>query len=170
MSSLQIIYASTSAHTEYVVERLTERLAAAGKKVEVTRAEKAAAEDFARGDVLVLASSTWNTGNVEGQLNPHMFALLTDRAKDVQLGGKKTAVIALGDQRYHYKANAAVHLEEFVNKHGGELVVPTLKILNEPFGQEAVIDRWGRELLEVQSNELRITNHELPQKGQIHNS
>lgn len=148
MSSLQIIYASTSGHTEYVVQTLVSCLKDEAKKVEVTVkcAELVKAEDLLAGDVLLLASSTWNTGNVEGQLNPHMYTLLLQRAKDISLAGKKVALIALGDERYFYTANAAVHLENFVKAHGGS-VLSLLKIVNEPYGQEEKVREWGRELL-----------------------
>jgi len=36
-------------------------------------AEKTQPQDLLSGDVLLLASSTWNTGGIEGQLNPHMW-------------------------------------------------------------------------------------------------
>ncbi len=113
------------------------------------RAESATPEDLLTDDLLILASSTWNTGNVEGQLNPHMHAFLTDRAKDVQLNGKNVAIIALGDERYRYTANAAMHLEEFVKTHGGKMIMPTLKIVNEPYGQEGKVTEWGKELLKI---------------------
>jgi flavodoxin len=143
---LHVIYASTSGHTEYVVERLAEGLKTKGIAVSVQRAELAKPEDLSSSDVLMLASSTWNTGNVEGQLNPHMEALLRDRAKGAQLNGKKVVLLALGDKRYRYLANAAVHMEEYVTTHGGTLLLPTFKMINEPYGQEAIIDAWVPQL------------------------
>ncbi len=147
MPSIHVIYASTSGHTEYVAGILAETLKQAGAEVELQRAERVTGEDLLRGDVLVLMSSTWNTGNVEGQLNPHMWTLLLDRAKDIALGGKKTACVALGDERYHFRANAAVHLEQFATTHGGTLVTETLKMLNEPYGQEEKVKTWAKTLL-----------------------
>jgi flavodoxin I len=146
VQAIHIVYASTSGHTEYVCGVLADALKAKGHAAEVQRAELVKGEDLLKGDVLVLASSTWNTGNVEGQLNPHMWTLLLDRAKDVQLAGKKVACVALGDERYFYTANAAKHLEEFVASHGGNLIEPTLKIVNEPFGQEKKVQEWAESL------------------------
>lgn len=149
--SLQIIYASTSGHTEYVVDTLIGFLKEKAPKAVVTKmiAEKTTPEDLLNGDILLLASSTWNTGNVEGQLNPYMHALLKDRAKKVDLKGKKVVCIGLGDQRYFYTCKAAKHLEEFVFTHKGTLAVPTLKILNEPYGQETEIATWGKSVLKL---------------------
>ncbi len=146
MPSIHIIFASTSGHTEYVVDTLIDILKRKKMKVEKQQAERTKPEDLLRGDLLILASSTWNTGNVEGQLNPHMFNLLLDRAKDMTLNGKKMALIALGDERYFYRANAALHLETFTKDHGGTLVCPTLKIINEPYGQEDAINQWAQSL------------------------
>ncbi len=144
MTSLHIIYASTSGHTEYVVDRLLATVK--GVQAEKQRAELTKPEDLLRGDVLVLASSTWNTGGPEGQLNPHMFALLMDRAAQIDLAGKKVAVIGLGDARYHFTCAAAEHLETFVTSHGGTLIAPTLRIINEPYGQEKTVEKWAATL------------------------
>lgn len=148
MASLHIIYASTSGHTEYVAEEVKKMLEEASSGIQVTleRVEIAKPEDLMKGDVLILASSTWNTGGPEGQLNPHMFSYLLGRAKDVQLAGKKVAVIGLGDHRYRYTAKAAAHLEDFVRSHGGTLLGPILRIVDEPYGQEAKIIEWTNQL------------------------
>ncbi|MBI5155814.1 flavodoxin domain-containing protein [Candidatus Peregrinibacteria bacterium] len=148
MPSLQIIAASTSGHTDYVVTNVTIFLKTKVPNVSVTviRAEQAKAEDLLKGDVLLLASGTWNTGGSEGQMNPHMHAFLRERAADAKLKGKKVAIIGLGDARYRYTAKAKDLLEEFVKSHGGELLLPSLKIVNEPYGQEEAIKKWAQEL------------------------
>ncbi len=147
VSSFHILYASTSGHTEYVVGVITDTLKAGGVDVSSCRVELATVADFSKGDVLLLASGTWNTGGPEGQLNPHMHAFLTDRAKDAALHGKNVALIALGDDRYRYTANASVHMEEYVKNHGGTLLTQTLKIINEPYGQEKKIKEWATQLV-----------------------
>jgi flavodoxin I len=141
VTSLHIIYASTSGHTEFVVDTLMTSLK--DVTIERQRAELTQADDLLRGDILVLASSTWNTGGPEGQLNPHMFALLTVRAAAIDLKGKKVAVIGLGDDRYHFTCAAADLLEEYVTSHGGELIQPTLRIINEPYDQTKKVEEWG---------------------------
>ena len=76
--SLHIVFASTSGHTEYVVEALIDSLKSTTPdwEIEETMAEKAQPQDLLSGDVLLLASGSWNTGSIEGQLNPHMCAAL----------------------------------------------------------------------------------------------
>jgi len=90
---LHIVFASTSGHTEYVVDALIDSLKgiATGWEIEETLAEKTQPHDFLRGDVLLLASATWNTGSIEGQLNPHMWMLLQDEAKNPDLASKPCA-------------------------------------------------------------------------------
>ena len=149
--SLHIVFASTSGHTKYVVDALIDslRAIAPGLKIEETAAEKAQPRDLLSGDVLLLASSTWNTGSIEGQLNPHMWLLLNDKAKSLDLAGKSCACIGLGDNRYFYTARAADRLQDYVQAHHGRLIVPTLKIINEPYGQEGAVKVWGKQLIDA---------------------
>lgn len=144
MPSIHIIYASTSGHTEYVIDTLVQSL----KECEVTkiRAERADEDDLSKGDVLILASGSWNTGSIEGQLNPHMHQLLKKKAADTDLKKQKVGLIGLGDDRYHYTCGAADHLEEFVRDHNGEQAGETLRIINEPYGQEDEVKKWATHL------------------------
>ena len=149
--SLHIVFASTSGHTEYVVEALIESLKSItpGWEIEETMAEKTQPQDLLSGGVLLLASSTWNTGSIEGQLNPHMWVLLHDKAKTLDLAGKPCACIGLGDHRYFYTARAADHLQNYVKAHHGRLIVPTLKIVGEPYGQEEAVIAWAKQLVDA---------------------
>jgi flavodoxin I len=148
--SLHIVFASTSGHTEYVVDALIGSLKSiAGWEIEKTTAEKTQPQDLLTGDVLLLASSTWNTGSIEGQLNPHMWVLLHDKAKTLDLAGKRCACIGLGDHRYFYTARAADHLQQYVDAHHGRLIIPALKIIDEPYGREEAIIVWGKQLVDA---------------------
>jgi len=148
---LHIVFASTSGHTEYVVDTLTDSLKGItpGWEIVATIAEKTQPQDLLIGDALLLASSTWNTGGIEGQLNPHMWVLLQDKAKTLDLAGKRCACIGLGDHRYFYTARAADHLQHYVEAHHGRLIVPTLKIIDEPYGQEAAVRVWSKQLVDA---------------------
>jgi flavodoxin I len=152
--SLHIIFASTSGHTEYVVEALISSLKSITPDwaIKKTMAEKTRPQDLLSGDVLLLASATWNTGGIEGQLNPHMWALLDDKAKTLDLAGKPCACIGLGDHRYFYTAAAADHLQRYVKAHYGRLIVPTLKIIDEPYGQEETVRVWGKQLVDASAD------------------
>jgi flavodoxin I len=148
---LHIVFASTSGHTEYVVDTLIGSLKSItpGWEIKATMAEKTQPQDLLKGDVLLLASATWNTGSIEGQLNPHMWLLLHDKAKTLDLAGKPCACVGLGDHRYFYTARAADRLQHYVEAHRGRLIVPTLKIIDEPYGQEEAIRVWGKQLADA---------------------
>ena len=75
---LHIVFASTSGHTEYVVDALIDFLKsiASGWEIQETMAEKTQPQDLLSGDVLLLASATWNTGGTEGQESTHVGAAL----------------------------------------------------------------------------------------------
>jgi flavodoxin I len=89
-----IVFASTSGHTEFVVDALIGSLRsnAPDWEIEETLAERTQPQDLLRGDILLLASSTWNTESVEGQLNPHMWVLLNDKAKSLDPGCQTVCV------------------------------------------------------------------------------
>jgi flavodoxin I len=152
---LHVVFASTSGHTEYVVKALVGSLKSIipGWEIKETLAEKTQPQDLLSGDVLLLASSTWNTGGIEGQLNPHMWVLLHDKAKTLDLAGKPCACIGLGDHRYFYTARAGDHLQHYVEAHHGRLIVTTLKIIDEPYGQEDAVRVWCKQLVDA-SNPL----------------
>jgi flavodoxin len=145
------VFASTSGHTEYVVDALIKSLKgiAPGWEMEKTMAEKTQPQDLLRGDILLLAAATWNTGGTEGQLNPHMWVLLLDKAKNLDLALKPCACVGLGDHRYFYTARAADLLEHYVKAHHGRLVLPTLKIIDEPYGQEQTVRLWAKQLVDA---------------------
>lgn len=149
MLQVHIIYASTSGHTEYVVDALRKFLVEkqSPPEVSVQIAEKAQPEDLTKGDLLILASGTWNTGGREGQMNPHMVEYLWKRVKDADLNGKQCAVIGLGDHRYKYTTRATEHMAHFIKEHGGHALLPPLVIVDDPYGKEGKVEKWGEALL-----------------------
>ena len=155
MSSLHIIFASTSGHTEYVIDQLMTVLKKQAPALTIVkkRVESAKPEDMTVGDALLLASGTWNTGGPEGQLNPYMHIFLNGPAKAIDLKGKKVAIVALGDDRYFYTARAGEHLRNFIQSHGGTVLGEQLTIVNEPYGQEEKVKAWGRKFSEILQNE-----------------
>ena len=147
--SLHIVYASTSGNTEYVVDTISNYISThdSQRSIEKQRAELAEANDLLRGDIVILGSGTWNTGGIEGQLNMYMHRLLEERAKDLDLQGKKMAFICLGDDRYYFRTRCTEHFFRFQREHNGILSLPPLVIVNEPYGQEERIHQWTEKLL-----------------------
>lgn len=151
MASVHFLFASGSGHTEYVCRALCAFLEEKGHQATMTPAEAATEESVHEGDVLVMASGTWNTGGVEGQLHPYMYEFVFKKAKDADLAGKKCTNIALGDARYYYTARAGEYLRKFLKDHNGDYACDPLTIINEPYGQEEKILKWGEKLLSVLS-------------------
>lgn len=145
MPSLTAVIASTSGHTEFVTDTVLSRLKEAlpSLQVRVVRAELATAADLQSCDVLLLGSGTWNTGGIEGQLNPHMHELLFVRAKNVQLAGKPVLLVSLGDDRYYYTTRCTEGFMRFLKAAGGKTFGMPLVILNEPYDKTERILKWA---------------------------
>lgn len=146
--TLTIVYTSATGHTEFVVDTL---IAAVTKEVPdfriiKQRAETTEPKDLTGADVLLLACGTWNTLSTEGQLSPYMHDLLVVRAPSVNLSKVPCAAIGLGDKRYHFKAKAAERLTQYLTDNNATLLLPTLKIIDEPFDQTAKVEAWAKEL------------------------
>ncbi len=150
--SLGVIYSTSTGNTEHVVSVLIGEIGASlGTKVHIVkkRAEQVEASELTSFDVLILACGSWNTENIEGQLQPYMFDLCTKRAKEIDLTGKHVAAIGLGDDRYYFTARSAEKLTEFLEEKNGTFLLPTLKIINDPYGQEERIKAWAEELMQA---------------------
>jgi flavodoxin I len=147
--TIHAIYASTSGHTEYVLEVLSQALAEQKTPVSYTsvRAELATPEDFSKGDLLLLGSGTWNIDGTEGQLNPYMHTLLHKTASTVDLKKRSCATLALGDKHYYYTGRAGEHLRKFILSHSGLASAPSFMLTEEPYGQEEKIKQWAQKLV-----------------------
>jgi len=145
--TLTIIYTTGTGHTEFVIDAVIATLAISCPTVRVTkqRAEISKPEDMHKSDALLLACGSWNTNNAEGMLSPYMHDLLVVRAAKEDLNGMPTAVIGLGDDRYFFTAKAADRMIDYCATHNGKLLLPALKIINEPFEQTAKIQAWTEE-------------------------
>ncbi len=146
--TLTLLYSTSTGHTEFVVDTLaaTVNKALPDLRIIKQRAEMSTEETLKKSDILLLACGSWNTNNVEGQLQPHMHELLTVRAADVDLRDMPAAAIGLGDDRYHFTARAAEKLTQYLTDHHAKVLLPTLKIINEPFDQTVKIEAWAKEL------------------------
>ena len=147
--SVTLLYSTSTGHTEFVIDAVIGALGKEMKDLRIIkqRAEVSKPEDLKKADLLLLACGSWNTGNIEGQLQPYMEDLLHVRSSDIDLKGKPSAAIGLGDDRYHFTARAAEKLTDYLTSHGATLLLPTLKIINEPFDQTKKIELWTKEFI-----------------------
>ncbi len=148
MPSLTIIYSSTSGHTEYVVETLAAFFATASPSIHVKKlkTELASPQDLTHADLLILASGTWNYGGREGQLNETMHRFLFEPSERVSLSGKRIAFISLGDDRYYHTTRCTEQFMRFLKSSGATMALIPLIIVNEPYGQEEKIRKWGEKI------------------------
>ena len=80
-------------------------------------------------DLRIFASPSWDNEGEEGQ--PHQdFVAFMKKSKDKSFEDKPCAVFGLGDISYGHFCGAVDHLEEFIKKSGGKLVVESLRIDN----------------------------------------
>ncbi len=149
MPSIHIIYASTSGHTEYVVDTLIEFLKEKAPQIDVERqrVELAKPEDLLRGDLVILGSGTWNYQGVEGQLNMYMHQFLFEKAQGIDLSQKQLALISLGDDRYYYTTRCTEKFMRFLREAHTKSALMPLIVVNEPYGQEERIVKWGEKLI-----------------------
>lgn len=145
MHSLTAIIASTSGHTEFVLDTVLQywKNAVPNVTVRTVRAEVATAEDLLNCDILLLGSGTWNTGGIEGQLNPHMHALLFERVKDIDLQKKPVVLISLGDDRYYFTTRCTEGFMQFIKAANATSLYMPLVILNEPYDKVERIEKWA---------------------------
>ncbi len=148
MSAIQIIYGTTGGNTQLVCQKLQEEFEKLNFKVTLLRAELAKPADLLSGDILILASPTYG----HGLLEPH-FAKFLPMAEELDLQNKKCAVVALGDPKYDldYFLESEKILTNFLQSHGGNIVVEPLKIAKSPLlSLEKYVQRWVEKL----ANEL----------------
>lgn len=152
MKKILAIYGSTGGNTELVVEQVQKILEEGSHSVETKRVEKASKDDIKDHDLYILASPTYGHGVLQFEFQP--FA---DTLTEKEMSGKKFAVIGLGDQRYEkeYLLESAKTLETLVKENGGELIVPPLRILNNPVQHlDTLIKTWAEQLIKILSTKF----------------
>lgn len=152
MQKVEIVYASTSGNTELVCEKISQELLAAGLDCELHRAEVTDISVFESSRYYVLASSTWE----HGELNPN-FNELHSKMQKYDFSGKFAAFVGLGDIRYEPMmfAKAIDILKDAFLHNGGKEMNAALKINGEPHTLlETSVKTWALKYIEfIISNE-----------------
>lgn len=147
MASVLFVYGSTGGNTEMVVEKVAEILATKKHKIVLQRAERTNPKDLLKYDVIVLASPTYG----HGLLQEHMLAF-TKKLKEIDLKGKKCAVIGLGDPKYEaqYHIESAATLEKLLTGLGGKILLPALRISRTPvIHLKGLIPYWADQFIKT---------------------
>lgn len=122
-----ITFATNSGATQQASQITGEALTAGGHSVTVKHVKETTPEDVAAHDAVILASPSWDYADREGMPHEDMMALMT-KLENNSYEGKPFAVLGLGDSSYTVFCGAVDHMEEFVKKIKGKLVVPSLRI------------------------------------------
>ena len=145
MKNVTAVIATTSGHTQFVIDTVVSRWKETHDDiaVRIVRAETATVEDLTQCDVLLLGSGTWNTGGVEGQLNPYMHELLFEKLKGIDLQAKPVLLVSLGDERYYFTTRCTERFMQFLKAANGKSAGMPLIIVNEPYDQTEKIKKWA---------------------------
>lgn len=151
MKTVLICYASTGGNTHVVCEEVGNVLREAGINVLLQRVETMNTEDFEEYEYILWGSPTYGHGLLELRMERFVYK----RGKDLDLTGKKCAVIGLGDPKYDddYLAEAAVLLEEFARNAGADILCENLKVIENPVPQLiSHVRPWANALAEIIKN------------------
>ncbi len=142
--TIHCLYASTSGNVESVVERVATGLRGSGWEVALHRTEQTKPDLIRDNSHFILATSTW----ARGSLNP-FFIPLIDEMKKLDLTGKVTGLIGLGDIRYEnvFFNTGIDQLREVWEQQHGTVLFRPLKLNGDPYGQMNLVDTWTQQFL-----------------------
>ena len=144
MSSVLIVYGSTTGNTESVADIISADLSKADytiKKINVADVDVDILDEAF--DLYLLGSSTWGDDEIEFQED---FAPFYENMNgELNLSGKKFAVFGCGDSSYEYFCGAVDALEERLAKLGAKLVCESLRIDGEP--EQSEINEWTQDVI-----------------------
>ena len=146
MANIQIVFGSNGGNTKMVCEYVSGLLEASGHVVNCDRCEHFSEHNLVGHDLLILACSTYE----HGQLEDHFKLSFWPRIQDVDLAGQDCAVIGLGDSKYDtdYNIESGRILQKYVETHNGTLIFDNLMINKSPLPQlETKVKNWTENLM-----------------------
>lgn len=147
-----IVFATYSTGTQLVAENIADLLTKHGFSVTIKKVQEIEENELPQYDLILLGSPSWDVGGQGGQ--PHQHFLDFIKKAQAPLPGKKFAVFGLGDSVYPIFCGAVDHLEEFVLRLQGTLVIPSLRIDGYFFNPKEAnqkIEQWVTQLVHTVS-------------------
>lgn len=138
-----IVYASMTGNDEDMADMLEEDLQDYGFETETNDVSFADASDYEDADLCVLVTYTYGEGKMTDEL-----ADFYDQLKDLDLSGKKFAVMGSGDKTYgeHFCENV-FDFEKAFKKCGAEEITKPVTIENAPDDDDIkLIDNAAKEI------------------------
>ena len=146
MSTVLIVYGSTTGNTAALAEMIGEQLKASGHQVEIQDAAGVSPDNLCVGrDAVLFGCSAWGTDEVE--LQPD-FEPLFDNFERIGAKGCKFACFATGDSNFEYFCGAVDVMEERLNELGGVLMLDGLKVDGDAESSRAEVEEWARHVAE----------------------
>jgi len=145
MFKLPIIYSSVGGNTELVCNAVCQVLQQHSFEAYLQRCQTLKPEEILSSKLIILACPTYGQGTLEAD-----FASFLSQFSSFDLKGKYFAVIGLGDSKYYpeYLTEAAGLLAQWVEKQGGLLICPPLRLGQPPLRFiESLVNRWAEKLV-----------------------
>jgi flavodoxin I len=157
--NILLVFATYSSGTQVVSEMITDLLKKQGHEVTLKQVEETAETDLSAPSLVIFGSPSWDIGGEGG--NPHEHFLSFIEKSTIPLPGKKFAIFGLWDTAYPIFCGAVDHLEEFVKKLQGTLIVPSLRIDGYFFNTEDAnrqIEEWVSQVQKALTNGTTPSN------------
>lgn len=146
--TILIIYATNSGGTLVVAQSISDLLTQKGHTLTVKEAAEVNPQELTGFDLIILASCTWDYAGEEGMPHEH-FMNLSKQMEGQTLENKPFAIVGLGDSSYTHFCTSVDHLEAFVGKLKGKLLIESLRIDGFYFNQEEnnkLVQSWTEKL------------------------
>ena len=146
--NILLIYATNSGGTYLCSQIIQDILSARGHTVDIKNVRSLDPSLMTSADLIILGSPSWDYEGLEGQVHED-YRPFMEKAKLVDVSGRRFAVYGLGDSSYTQFCGCAKHLEEFVDAIGGKRVGETLRIDSFYFNQlqnEGRVRTWAETL------------------------
>lgn len=145
MSTILIIYGSSTGNTESIAEKLGRIFTDAGHNVTVMNAANASANGMANGyDAVLMGCSAWGVDEVELQDD---FAPLIDKFDIMGLQGVKVAAFASGDTSYEHFCAGVDIIEATAKAVGANIVAEGLKVEGDASNGIREIETFAEEVM-----------------------
>lgn len=143
-----IVFATNSGSTQAACEVAKNILTVNGANATTLEAKSADTQEISKNDILILASPSWDYGQLEGQPLEDMTNFLKKLEGTNLLKDKPVAILGLGDTGYTHFCGAVEIMEAKVKELGGKIITDSLKIdryYTQPDGPQKVAT-WAQQL------------------------
>lgn len=146
--NILLIYATNSGGTYLCSQIIQDVLSSKGHTVETKNVRSLDPSVMIPADLIIVGSPSWDYQGLEGQVHED-YRPFMEKAKTVDIAGKKFAVYGLGDSSYTQFCGCSGHLEEFVESVNGKRIGETLRIDSFYYNQvpnEQRVREWAEHL------------------------